>query len=299
MRTCVTNDLTKKILDQKISEKSEDQLYMDNHYKELLQHCFLFALSKTDFFSYAAFHGGTCLRIVDRIDRFSEDLDFIAINSDTPAEKFATLLDEATEYLKELNLPLDIKHNNINNNVLKVWLKEGTLVKEFLSNNPKYAIQDGKSKIKIEIDIAPPAGSIFKEVSLKFPEDFKIKIQDHSSSFAGKLHAVLCREFFYGSNYIKGRDYFDLDWYLTQKIEPNYELLKNALFKAGPYKDQEIDVSKEWLFAALETKLKDIDWKLAKDDMTNFLLNSPLEHIEKILDSNSMIDKLKNSLGKK
>lgn len=272
---------------------------MDNHYKELLQHCFLFALSKTDFFSYAAFHGGTCLRIVDKIDRFSEDLDFIAIKPNTPAETFTKLLNDAAEVIINLGLSVDIKHNNINNNVLKVWLKEGTLVKEFLSNNPKYALQNGKSKIKIEIDILPPKGSTFKEISLKFPENFKIKIQDHSSSFAGKLHAVLCREFFYGSNYIKGRDYFDLDWYLTQKIEPNYELLKNALFKAGPYKDQDIDVSKEWLFTALETKLNGLDWKLAKDDMTNFLLSSSLEDIEKILDSKSMIDKLKNSLGKK
>lgn len=295
----MTNNLKKKILEQKSQGKSEDQLYMENHYKELLQHCFLFALSQTDFFNYAAFHGGTCLRIVDRIDRFSEDLDFIAILPDTPSETFTKLLNEAAEVIKTLGLPVDIKHNNINNNVLKVWIKEGTLAKEFLSNNPKYALQDGKSKIKIEIDISPPMGSTFKEVGIEFPEKFKIKIQDHNSSFSGKLHAVLCREFFYGSNYIKGRDYFDLDWYLTQKIEPNYELLKNALFKTGPYKDQNIDVSKEWLFDVLETKLKTLDWKLAKDDMTNFLLDSPLEHIEKMLDLKPMIDKLRDSLGKR
>lgn len=297
----MSDDLTKKILKQKISEKVEDQLYMENHYKELIQHCYLFALSKTDFFNYAAFHGGTCLRIVDKIDRFSEDLDFVTIQPDTPAEKLTSLLNEAVEILKEMGLPLDIKHNNINNNVQKVWIKEGVLVKKFLSENPKYALQEGKSRIKIEIDIDPPDGSTYKEVNIEFPENFKIKIQDHNSSFSGKLHAVLCREFFHGSNtYIKGRDYFDLDWYLTQKIQPNYELLGNALFKTGPYKNQEIKVSKQWLYEKLENKLKTLNWDLAKKDMTNLLLlNSSLDNIEKILTSGAMIKKLGDSFGGK
>lgn len=290
----MSSDLTKKILEQKVSEKSEDQLYMENHYKELIQHCYLFALSKTDFFNYAAFHGGTCLRIVDKIDRFSEDLDFVVIQPGTPSEKLAALLNEAVEILAGMGLPLEVKHNNINNNVQKVFLKEGNLVKTFLSENPKYALQDGKSKIKIEIDIDPPDGSTYKEVNIKFPEDFKIKIQDHNSSFSGKLHAVLCREFFHGSDsYIKGRDYFDLDWYLTKNIEPNYELLKNALFKAGPYKDQEIKISKQWLHEKIENKLKTLNWDLAKKDMTSLLLNSSWEQIETILNSESIIRKLK------
>ncbi len=294
----MNNVLAKKILEQKNLKRTEDQLYMENHYKELIQHCFLFALSKTDFFSYAAFHGGTCLRIVDKIDRFSEDLDFVSVQSNTPSEKFTTLLNEATEIIKELGLEVNVKHNNINNDVLKVWVKEGSLVKKFLSENPKYVHQNGKSRIKIEIDIAPPAGSTFREVGISFPEEFKIKIQDHSSSFSGKLHAVLCREFSYGGQYIKGRDYFDLHWYLAQKIEPNYELLKNALFKVGPYKDRKIEISKEWLYGALEDKLKKLDWGLAKKDMANFLLDSPFAYIEEILDSDPMINRLKDSFGK-
>lgn len=262
----------------------------------MIQHCYLFALSKTDFFNYAAFHGGTCLRIVDKIDRFSEDLDFVVIQPGTPSEKLTSLLNEAVEILDGMGLPLEVKHNNINNNVQKVFLKEATLVKKFLSKNPKYALQDGKSKIKIEIDIDPPDGSTYREVNITFPEDFKIKIQDHNSSFSGKLHAVLCREFFHGSDsYIKGRDYFDLDWYLTKKIEPNYELLKNSLFKAGPYKDQEIKISKQWLHEKIENKLKTLNWELAKKDMTNLLLNSSWEQVEQTLSSDSIIQKLKDS----
>lgn len=179
-------------------DKLEDQLFMENHYKELLQHCVLFALSKVDFFSHVAFHGGTCLRIVDRIDRFSEDLDFIQTNPKTTTHELAELMNSAVEQLKIKGLEFEITHNNINNNIQKIWLKEGNLAKQFLDKNPKFAIQGAKSKIKIEIDNNPPESSINTEVLLKFPEKFRILIQDHATSFSGKLHAVLCRNFLMG-----------------------------------------------------------------------------------------------------
>ena len=73
----MSESLKSLILKQKREDKLEDQFFMKNHYKELLQHCFLFALSKINFFNHAAFHGGTCLRIVDEIDRFSEKIGYV------------------------------------------------------------------------------------------------------------------------------------------------------------------------------------------------------------------------------
>ncbi len=155
-------------------------------------------------------------------------------------------------------------------------------------------MQGAKSKIKIEIDNTPPEGSVFTEVILKFPEEFKILIQDHSSSFSGKLHAVLCRNFLMGeTTYIKGRDYFDLDWYLTKGIQPNYILLKNALYKAGPFENKELQVDNGWLKKELENKLKDLDWNLVKSDMTNFILEGSFDDLDKIFNSDSMIKKTK------
>lgn len=288
----MSNSLGPLILKQKRKDKLEDQLYMENHYKELLQHCFLFALSEVKFFSHAAFHGGTCLRIVDGIDRFSEDLDFIQTNPSMTCNELAKLMDSAVDYLKKLGLELEITHNKINNNIQKIWIKEGNLAKTFLDQNPKYVMQNAKSKIKIEIDNSPPEGSILSEVTLDFPEKFKIKVQDHSSSFSGKLHAVLCRNFLMGeTTYIKGRDYFDLDWYLTNGVQPNYTLLKNALYKAGPFENQELQIDNTWLKNELENKLKNLDWDLAKSDMSNFLLEGSLEDLDAIFNSKSMIQK--------
>ncbi len=294
----MSNNLIKEILNKKTNAKSEDQLFMENLYKELLQHSYLFALSQIDFFDHIAFHGGTCLRIVDKIDRFSEDLDFVLVNKQKTNADIADMLNQAKDILSQTGLILEITHSPINNNIQKIWIKEGTLAKQFLDKNPKYAFQNAKSQIKIEIDTDAPIGSTFVDVELDFPEKFKLQIQDHSSSFAGKLHAVLCRDFFHGSeSYIKGRDYFDLDWYLSKKIQPNYELLKNALFKAGPFKDQNLNIDQKWLNGVLTTKLEKLDWELAKKDMTNFLLESSFEELSLTLNSKSMITKLNTYLG--
>ncbi|MDC0980097.1 nucleotidyl transferase AbiEii/AbiGii toxin family protein [Bdellovibrionales bacterium] len=271
---------------------------MVNLYKELLQHIFLCELSKTEFFSHVAFHGGTCLRIIDKIDRFSEDLDFTLIKKETPSDKLVQILDSAVQNLTSKGINFEIKHNQINNNTQKIWLKESQIVKEFLSENPKYALQNGKIKIKIEIDIAPPSGSTYEPGPIDFPESYKIVIQDHRSSFSGKLHAVLCRAFFQNTTtYIKGRDFFDLDWYLSQKIQPNYELLKNALYLAGPYRGQDLKIDQSWLYNELHNKLDTLDWNSAQKDMLPFLLSMSAKDLEKMLNRESMLEKLKATLN--
>lgn len=98
----MNKDLIKIILEKKKTENAEDQLYMENLYKELVQHCYLYALSHVGFFKIAAFHGGTCLRIVDKIDRFSEDLDFALTTDDVSPTDVATNLNRARDFLSDL-----------------------------------------------------------------------------------------------------------------------------------------------------------------------------------------------------
>lgn len=294
----MSSELKDKILKIKEENKSKDNQHMENLYKELLQHIFLNELSKTKFFSHVAFHGGTCLRIMDKIDRFSEDLDFILTKKETSPAELAKILDSAVQSLASKGVSLEIKHNQINNNVQKIWLKEFQIAKEFLSENPKFAIQNGKIKIKIEIDIAPPVGSTYEAAPIDFPERCEIVIQDHSSSFSGKLHAVLCRSFFQDTTtYIKGRDFFDLDWYLSQKIQPNYKLLENALYMAGPYKGQNLKIDQSWLYNELHNKIDSLDWGSAQEDMLPFLLSMSANDLAKMLNRNSMLKKLKTALG--
>jgi hypothetical protein len=83
--------------------------------------------------------------------------------------------------------------------------------------------------------------------------------------FAGKCHALLCRK------YVKGRDWFDFVWYISQKVPINLLLLKNALFQTGPWEGQSISMDKDWILNAMSNKINEIDWDKAKSDVIAFL----------------------------
>lgn len=102
-----------------------------------------------------------------------------------------------------------------------------------------------KLKIKLEIDVNPPANSRFDYSFFDFPSDFEIYHQDLSSNFALKIHALLCRGF------VKGRDWFDFSWYIRQRTKPNLSHLEAALFQYGPWEGQSLQVNTDWLVQAL------------------------------------------------
>ncbi|MBA3603393.1 MAG: nucleotidyl transferase AbiEii/AbiGii toxin family protein [Parachlamydiaceae bacterium] len=119
--------------------------------------------------------------------------------------------------------------------------------------------------IKLEIDTNPPMGSGFETKIIRFPEPFSIVVQDLPSLFAGKMHALLCRE------YTKGRDWFDFDWYMSRKIELNLLNLQNALVQQGPWKGKELNIDYNWVKEKLKEKIETIDWDVAKRDVQPFL----------------------------
>ena len=120
-------------------------------------------------------------------------------------------------------------------------------------------------KIKLEIDINPPAGSGFAYAYLDFPLDFEVCHQDLPSNFALELHALLCRP------YVKGRDWYDFAWYVRQKVQPNLPHLQAALYQYGPWKEQPIDLTVDWVVERLRAKIATIDWKYARADVERFL----------------------------
>jgi hypothetical protein len=122
-----------------------------------------------------------------------------------------------------------------------------------------------KILIKLEIDTHPPLGSNYCTHFLEYPYPFSIVCQDESSLFAGKCHALLCRE------YVKGRDWFDFLWYLQRKSTINFNFLKNALEQCGPYQGTSVPISTNWLTEQLELKIRSIDWKSALMDVEKFI----------------------------
>ena len=237
----------------------------ENAIKEICQEIALAGLARENFFKYAMFQGGTCLRIIHGLNRFSEDLDFILIKKSDDF-KWKPYLRAITTEFSAFGLSLEVTdRSQAKGNVKKAFLKENSFGKTLKLGYSRSRSDIQKILIKLEIDIYPPGGSVSQSHFLDYPYPFSIVTQDIPSLFAGKCHALLCRE------YTKGRDWFDFIWYIQNKHQVNYLLLENALQQYGPYQGQIKDVSKAWLVYELEQKIKQMNWSAAVNDVKKFL----------------------------
>ena len=230
--------------------------------REITQEVILMELSRHEFFATAEFHGGTALRILYSLQRFSEDLDFALLK---PNANFSLLpyLNQVANGLHAFGYDFEIQdRSKASSAVKKAFLKDDSLGKILIIKNSG-ALK--KMIIKLEVDTNPPLGAITEIKQLIFPAPFSITVKNLESSFSGKLHALLCRP------YVKGRDWFDFIWYVAQKTRINYELLKNALYQNGPWKNQHCNVDAGWIAQSLHQKIKMIDWANAKRDVSPFV----------------------------
>jgi predicted nucleotidyltransferase component of viral defense system len=240
----------------------------ENALKEIVQEIILFALWRADFFEVAAFQGGTSLRILHGMNRFSEDIDFI-LREPHPEFQWQRHLDNIAETCEEFGIvPEVLDKQRMDSNVKAAVIKDTSIANQL--NLRFYNQRPGKKlTIKLEIDTNPPAGSDFEYTYLNFPVDYEVCHQNLSSNFALKMHALLCRP------YLKGRDWYDFNWYIAQGISPKIELLQHALVQYGPWQEQEVHVDRAWLLKALRDKMTSIDWEAAAADVERFL--KPIE----------------------
>ena len=233
--------------------------------KEIIQEIALYGLWRAGFFEFAAFQGGTSLRILHQLPRFSEDLDFILTKSVEPAfswDKYKQLL---IETFTEFGLDMSVSgKEQMDKRVQQAVLKNDSVANQLTVAFPKVD-QRAKLKIKLEIDVNPPEHSAYEWSYLDFPLDFEVCHQDLTSNFALKIHALLCRP------YLKGRDWFDFTWYMGRKIVPNYPHLSAALDQYGPWKGQSLQIDSSWLKRQLLNKVEQIDWQDARKDVERFL----------------------------
>jgi len=253
-----------EIIQQKLlAYQCQTLLEQENALKEIAQEIALMALARTDFFKIAAFQGGTCLRILYGLERFSEDLDFVLEEPDKNFD-WSKYVNNMAEEFSAYGYFLEIKDKKeLDKTVKTTFLKTASqggilLIKDARKNKPVL-------KIKLEIDTNPPEGSEYEFKYLDFPLPYSIKVQNLPSLFSGKLHALLCRK------YVKGRDWYDFSWYISRNTLINFTLLSHALDQVGPWKKQKISVNTEWLLKELAIKIDTIDWETAKKDIARFL----------------------------
>jgi predicted nucleotidyltransferase component of viral defense system len=238
-------------------------LDQENALKEIGQEIALMALSRAGFFRVAAFQGGTCLRILYGLERFSEDLDFVLEKPDPYFNwdgYIKNMQKEFTAYGYTLEV---ISKAQLHKTIRTAFLKansEGALlvIKDIRTNRPKL-------QIKLEIDTNPPDGSEYELKYLDFPLPFSVKTQNLASLFASKSHALICR------NYTKGRDWYDFVWYVSRKVPINFSLLSHAISQTNPWDDKNIVCTPAWFSLKLIEKINEIDWEAAKQDVARFL----------------------------
>lgn len=244
----------------------------ENAIKEIIQEIALAGLSRGGFFEKAAFYGGTCLRIFYGLNRFSEDLDFALLKKDPNfklTDYFPTLKKEFSSYGIEINV-LE-KGKNSNSEIQSAFIKGNTLIlmMSFFPTNDdtRKIISNQMIKIKFEVDTDNPEGGITETKFRMLPAPYEVKVFDESTLFAGKIHAIICRNY---KSHVKGRDYYDYLFYIGKGARFNLKYLENKLKNTGAIAQNE-KLTLEKVKEILKTRFETIDYESAKDDVSNFV----------------------------
>ena len=228
-----------------------------NRMRELLQWEILAGLHRAESFRHIAFVGGTCLRLLHGLQRFSEDLDFSFIEGGD-ASLLTALPSALRKHLAGSGFnDVEITSSDSLGAVTSVWIKFPGLLHE-MGASPMAA---QKLSIKLEIHQNPPSGAVTETKVHSTPSLMAITAHDMPSLMAGKLHAILARP------YTKGRDWYDLLWYCGKAVEPNTELLTAALAQR-PCEYCQTGV--EWRKGALAA-VEQCDWNAVLQDVSPFL----------------------------
>lgn len=259
----------KTMLDKYSCRSEQDYI---NALKEIFQEIALLGLWRSKFYEKAAFYGGTALRILYNLDRFSEDLDFTLLQPDNHFDLSAynqAIVDELNSF--GFTVTVETKNKSIESNIESAFIK-ATTKKQLIIIEAEPGIIDrihhmNTIKIKMEIDIDPP-GSVNTEVkNVLLPIPFSIKTLTQPDLFAGKLHAVLCRPW---QKRVKGRDWYDLVWYIARKVPVNLDHLCDRLVQSNAWEKNRKFILND-LFGLLNDKINQTDFNNAKVDILPFI----------------------------
>lgn len=266
------HDVIKKMLEKYQCHSENDYI---NALKEIFQEIALLGLWRAKFYEHAAFYGGSALRILYGLDRFSEDLDFTLLQADktfslTPYNQ--AIADELRSF--GFNVEVITKSKQIVSNIESAFIKADSKQQLIVIEAPKDIIASVHKmkilKIKMEVDINPPGKFTTEVKNLLQPIPFGVKTLIPSDLFAGKIHALLCRPW---QIRVKGRDWYDFVWYIARNTPVNLIHLRQRLIQSKAW-DKRKKLSLEDLKKLLTDKINQVDFSNAKKDVLLFL-NDP------------------------
>ena len=226
--------------------------------REYLQARILGALQRAGAMTSLAFHGGTSLRFLYGLPRYSEDLDF-ALEGDSSRYGLRNNLQAVRAELSREGYSVELRIRD-ERTVHSAFVRfPGTLYEIGLSPYPEQSLA-----VKIEVDTNPPSGAVTDTSLVRRHETLRLFHHDRASLLAGKLHAMLERP------YTKGRDIYDLAWYLSDPDwpQPNLVMLNAALQQTG-WSGAEMTPT-SWRREIAE-RLERLDWNQVVKDVRPFL----------------------------
>jgi predicted nucleotidyltransferase component of viral defense system len=242
----------------------------ENALKEIMQEIALLGLWRVKFYEHALFYGGSCLRILYGLPRFSEDLDFSLLRPDHNFDLSKYHAAIATE-LEGFGFDVEIqtKDKSVDSQIDSAFIKAGTIINFIRIKVPDRLLTQLHSnqilKIKIEVDLDPPGNHGIEVKDVFRPIPFQVKTMPIVDLFAGKIHAILARKW---QTRVKGRDYYDYLWYLGRKSALNLNHLAARLRQSG-HMNGELTTA---IFQAMLTqKFQELNIENAKRDIAPFL----------------------------
>ena len=226
---------------------------------EVAQQIVLAGLARSDFFAHAAFYGGTCLRIFHGLPRFSEDMDFSLLqnNKDFDWTKYFPYIEQEILSLGR-QVVITKKDKRTFGKVESAFLKDNTEVYNLQFQTEK------SIKIKIEADTCPPLDFQTEQKLLMQPYSFYTRCFALPDLFAGKMHALLYRQW---KSRVKGRDWYDFEWYVRNRIPLHFAHLQA---RAKQFNNE--DLTPDAFAQKLRETIQSVDLNLVKADVSPFLV---------------------------
>ena len=239
--------------------------------REIMQEITLAGLARTDFFKHATFYGDTALRVFYKINRYSEDLDFSLNNKNAGfdlSNYFSAIQEEFALLGLEVNISIKEKRNFTT--IQSAFLKENTIWRLISLNDEVQRMTNFPNiKIKIEIDRDPPLLFDKEEKLLIRPYSFYLSCMTLPSLFAGKMHAVLFREW---KSRVKGRDWYDFEWYIKRGVKFKLNQFVDRAINSGHLLENH-NYSENDFLNLLRVRIDQLDIVSAKFDISQFISN--------------------------
>ncbi len=251
---------------EEYNPKTEEQLLAA--LREIMQEVALAGLYRAGFFKEVAFYGGTCLRIFYELPRFSEDLDFSLLDKNREFS-FNPYLPYLTAEFEAMGMQVSVreKSKTTNSQIESAFLKAETEWKEMVLEQTTFALPITKPslKIKLEVDTLPPLSFQTENKLLLRPFSFYVNSLRIEDLFAGKMHALLSRQW---KTRVKGRDWFDLEWYIRKGYAISLEHFSVRALESG---DLEVPADSKKLLDLLNQKIESLNFSSVKEDVIRFI----------------------------